>query len=138
MELTNLSALSLTESRRVWERYGLTLSHADAVMLVYQEADALGKTGRVRFGSSVLEPLARAFCDSPYIQPGDWADTLAQLTALFYDLKNETGDALDDEALIAAMAARFNGEAGGSLDALAATEPNRFFRFNAKGGRRDD
>lgn len=59
----------------------------------------------------------------------------AQLTGLFYELKNETRDRLGDDALIAAMAARFNGEAGGSPEALADTEPAWFLQFAAEGGR---
>lgn len=108
-------------------RYGLALSPTDAAMLARHEADALRQTGRVDFGGGILAPLALAFCDSPYIQPHDWPDTLAALTECFYALKNETRDRLEDEALITAMAARFNGEAGGSLDALAATEPDWFW-----------
>lgn len=137
MKLTHIPDLSLMEGRRIWEKYRLTLSHADAVMLANRETDALRQTGRVHFGDSVLEPLARAFCDSPYIQPRDWPDTLAALTDLFYALKNETRDRLGDDALIAAMSARFN-ETGGDLDALAATEPDWFLRFDAEGGKRDD
>lgn len=132
MELSNIPHSSLLERRRIWERYGLTLSPADAALLTRQEADALRQTGRIHFGDSVLEPLAQTFCDSPCIQPRDWPDTLAELTVLFYALKNETHDLLGDDALIAAMAARFNGEAGGSLDALAATEPDWFLRFDAE------
>ena len=80
----------------------------------------------------ILKKLAEAFCDFPYIQPCDWADTLAQLTELFYALKNETRDQLGDDTLIAAMAARFNGGAGGSLDALAETDPAWFLRFTGE------
>ena len=91
---------------------------------------ALRDVVRVDFGGGVLKKLAAAFCGSPYIQANNWADTLAQLTELFYALKNETRDQLGDDALIAAMAARFNGDAGGSLDALTATEPAWFLRFD--------
>ena len=111
------------------------LAHmGDAVfeLLVRRQAEALRDTGRVDFGGGVLKKLAEAFCDSPYIQPCDWADTLAQLTELFYALKNETRDQLGDDTLIAAMAARFNGDAGGSLDALAETDPAWFLRFTGE------
>lgn len=129
MKLTNPTSVSLTTGRRIWEKYGLSLSPQDAALLERREADALRQTGRIAFGS-VLRPLTEAFCDSPYIHPRDWTDTLAELIELFYALKNETHDALEDEALLIAMAARFNGEAGGSLDALAATEPAWFLRFD--------
>ena len=132
MELSFLPAAAreLTDSARVWEAWGMTISPEQAVMLVRRQAEVLRDTGRVDFGGGVLKKLAEAFCDSPYIQPCDWADTLAQLMELFYALKNETRDQLDDDALIAAMAARFNGGAGGSLDALAATESVWFLCFD--------
>ena len=132
MELSFLPAAAreLTDSARVWEAWGMTISPEQAVMLVRRQAEVLRDTGRVDFGGGVLKKLAEAFCDSPYIQPCDWADTLAQLTELFYALKNVTRDQLGDDALIAAMAARFNSDAGGSLDALAATEPAWFLRFD--------
>lgn len=118
-------------------KYGHALSPADTAMLVRRQAEALRKTGRVDFNGGILGPLALAFCDSPYIQPADWPDTLAELTALFYAFKNETCDRLGDDALIAAMAARFQA-LGGSLTALAATEPDWFSRFDTEGRWRDD
>ena len=85
----------------------------------------------IDFGGGVLKKLADAFCGSPYIQPADWAGTLAELTTIFYALKNETRDLVGDDTLIAAMAARFQ-TVGGSLEALASTEPIRFLRNTAE------
>ena len=132
MELSHLPAAAreLMDSAQVWEAWGMTISPKQAAMLVRRQAEVLRDTGRVDFGGGVLKKLAEAFCDSPYIQPCDWTDTLAQLTELFYALKNETRDQLGDDILIAAMAARFNGSAGGSLDALAETAPAWFLRFD--------
>lgn len=112
-------AKSLTQVNRLSGKFGLTLSPGDAAMLVQKQAEALRETGRVEFGGSVLPKLALAFCDSPYIQPSDWADTLAELQRLFYQLKSASDDRLGDDSLIAAMVSRFNGAAGGSLEALA-------------------
>ena len=135
-QLSNFPAAArqLMGGSRVWEKYGMTLSSGQALLLAQRQADALRASGRVDFGGGILKKLADAFCDSPYLQPADWCGTLAQLTGLFYELKNETRDRLGDDALIAAMAARFNGEAGGSPEALADTEPAWFLRFAAEGG----
>ena len=132
MELSIFSSAAheLADNPQVWEVCGMTISAEQAAMLVQHQRAALRDVGRVDFGGGVLKKLAAAFCGSPYIQANNWADTLAQLTELFYALKNETRDQLGDDALIAAMAARFNGDAGGSLDALAATEPVWFLRFD--------
>ena len=109
----------------------MVLSPRQAVMLAQHQAAALRDAERIDFGGGVLKKLADAFCGSPYIQPADWAGTLAELTTIFYSLKNETRDLLGDDALIAAMAARFHA-VGGSLEALTSTEPIRFLRNAAE------
>ena len=95
--------------------FGLTLSPAQIAALQRQEAQALCRTGRVCFGSSILPRLAAAFAGSPHIQACDWADTLGELTALFYALKSETKELLSDEELTARMVRAFDGPAQGSI-----------------------
>ena len=65
----------------------------------------------------------------------DWADTLAQLTELFYAFKFETRDALADDALLAAMRKWFDGACGGSLEALADCRAEDLFCAAQEGGR---
>ena len=132
MKLSNLPAAAgeLIAGCQVWEQFGMVLSPRQAVMLAQHQA-ALPDTGRIDFGGGGLKKLADAFCGSPYIQPADWAGTLAELTTIFYALKNETRDLVGDDALIAAMAARFQ-TVGGSPEALASTEPIRFLRNAAE------
>lgn len=130
MKLSNLPAAAgeLIAGCQVWEQFGMVLSPRQAVMLAQHQAAALL---RIDFGGGGLKKLADAFCGSPYIQPADWAGTLAELTTIFYALKNETRDLVGDDALIAAMAARFQ-TVGGLLEALASTEPIRFLRNTAE------
>lgn len=99
--------------------HGLSLSPAQTASLQRQEAQALCRTGRICFGSSILPCLAAAFAGSPHIQQSDWADMLGELTALFYALKQESADTLSDEELIARMARLFDGPAQGSPELLA-------------------
>ena len=94
--------------------FGLSLSHVQIAALQKQEGQALSRTGRVCFGKSILPRLAAAFADSPHIQARDWADTLGELTELFYALKRETQDSLSDDELIEHMVRTFNGPAQGS------------------------
>ena len=133
MKLSNLPAAAgeLIAGCQVWEQFGMVLPPRQAVMLAQHQAAALPDTGRIDFGGGVLKKLADAFCGSPYIQPADWAGTLAELTTIFYVLKNETRDLVGDDALIAAMVARFQ-TVGGSPEALASTEPIRFLRNTAE------
>lgn len=113
-------------------RTNMTLSPAQAALLVRQQQSALRETGRLAFSGGTLSALAETFCDSPFLQREEWPEVLAELTEIFYALKNETGDRLGDGTLMRAMAARFNGGAGGSLDALAATPSAWFLRFSAR------
>ena len=94
--------------------FGLILSPSQIAALQKQEGQALSRTGRVCFGKSILPRLAAAFAGSPHIQARDWADTLGELTDLFYALKRETEDALSDDELIGRMARTFDGPAQGS------------------------
>ncbi|MGN0773218.1 MAG: DUF6323 family protein [Candidatus Ventricola sp.] len=99
--------------------FGLILSPSQIAALQRQEAKALERTGRVCFGKSILPRLAAAFAGSPHIQACDWADTLVELTDLFYALKRETEDSLSDEELIGRMVRTFDGPAQGSTTLLA-------------------
>ena len=99
--------------------YGLTLTPEQAAMLVQSRNEALRQSGRVEIGEGILAPLIRAFCDSPFLSADDYAETLKELTALFYAFKNETEDRLGDAALIAYMKEAFDGPCGGSLELLA-------------------
>ena len=99
--------------------FGLILSPAQIAVLQKQEGQALSRTGRVCFGKSILPRLAAAFAGSPHIQACDWADTLGELTALFYALKRETKDSLSDDELIERMVRTFDGPAQGSTTLLA-------------------
>lgn len=94
--------------------FGLSLSPVQIAALQKQEGQALSRTGRVCFGRSILPRLAAAFAGSPHIQACDWADTLGELTELFYALKRETQDSLSDDELIERMVRTFNGPAQGS------------------------
>lgn len=98
--------------------FGLILSPSQIAALQKQEGQALSRTGRECFGKSILPRLAAAFAGSPHIQACDWADTLGELTDLFYALKRETEDALSDEELTARMARIFDGPAQGSTTLL--------------------
>ena len=99
--------------------YGLLLTPAQAMELAAMQECALSDTGRIEFGEGAAARLARALCASPYVDRATWADTLAEMTALFYALKSETHDALSDSELIDAMVRVFDGRAHGAVQVLA-------------------
>lgn len=113
------TALSLLLCNAVTTRYGLKLSETDAKELAEAQSRALKSSGRVAFAGGVVNELALAFCDSPYIEQESWADTLSELTAAFYDFKNEAMDGIDDAEAVALMKQMFDGDwCEGSLDRL--------------------
>ena len=113
------AALSLLSCNDVTGRYGLRLSETEAKALAETQNRALKSAGRVAFAGGALGELALAFCDSPYIQQDNYAETLAELIEAFYDFKSEALDEIDDAEAIALMKRMFDGEyCEGSLDRL--------------------
>lgn len=79
---------------------GLWLTQEERLALAEGRERALVDTGRVEFGGGILPALAEALCDSPYLDPADWAETLMEGQLLFYHWKAETGDLVPDRALL--------------------------------------
>ena len=109
------------------ERFGLRLSPEAYERLGEERRRALRETRRLELGEGILPALILAFCDSPYLCQDRWEESLGELQSLFYQFKNETRDALPDAELIAAMERVFEAK-GGSLTALAMTEPEALLR----------
>ena len=109
------SAARILACNEVSARFGLALSLA----LAEARQEALLETGRVEFRGGILEDLIFAFCNSPYIEQANYAETLEALAHLFYAFKNETMDKVPDAELIAAMKTAFDGPpCYGSLELL--------------------
>ena len=100
-------------------KFGLTLSHADAVELVQTRTLALRNNGRIEFKGGVINRIIQAFSDSPYISMDNYVETLHELIELFYSYKNETLDLISDIDLIEFMKTKFNGQCQGSLELLS-------------------
>lgn len=115
------AAEALSRLLPLMERYGMTLTPAQQSTLLRREREAVENTGRILLGPGVLPKLAYAFCDSPFLQREEWAQTLGELTELFYALKSDGEGFFTDDELVAEMADRFNQEAQGSLEYMAET-----------------
>ena len=125
-ELSMFSAVSaralqaeLADCNRLTEAQGLTLTEGDMRALSRRREEALRDTGRVEFTGGIFRKLAYAFCDSAYITPANYADTLSELVALFYAFKSDIEDEMTDDELIEAMQRIFDGRAQGDLTYLA-------------------
>jgi hypothetical protein len=108
----------LRDSNLLSMKYGLRLSERDIEALTNSRFSSLKETGRVEFGEGVLEKLIYAFCDSPYLEQENYAQTLAELQDAFYYFKNETLDFIADDDLIAFMKQHFDGDCEGDVGYL--------------------
>ncbi|MEG1932656.1 MAG: DUF6323 family protein, partial [Pygmaiobacter sp.] len=112
---------ALHDSNESSLRYGLALSDTEIEALVVHHQETLRECRRVEVGEGILKQLIEVFCDSPYLVPSTYAQTLTELQELFYYFKSEAGETLSDEELLTLMKERFDGEAQGSLDYLEGT-----------------
>ena len=111
------------------QQFGLSISEADAKLLVQERANALKEQQRVEFGVGILEKLIFAFCDSAYIGQNNYMDTLVRLQEIFYLYKNESMDQFSDDELLEYMRKAFDDECQGSLDYLEGTCLEKFARW---------
>ena len=114
-------------------KFGLVLSEAEITDLVASRAEALRASGRIEFGGGILPKLIEAFCDSPYIEQENYADTLAELQEAFYYFKTEAMDRFSDDELIEYMVRVFNGRAQGSAEYLSGTSLEALARYARTG-----
>jgi len=115
-------------------RFGLELTPAQAEDLVETRAATLISHGRIEFGRGVTEKLIEAFCDSQYLNTGNYAETLNELLRIFYDLKAESRDVLmvdgliSDDGIIAGIRKAFETICQGSIELLAGREGMKIAR----------
>lgn len=107
---------ALQRAREDARGYGLILTEADAAAVVRANTDALDRTGRIEFGEPLPARLLEAFASSPYLSD---AQTLCDLTEIFYECKNAVGDGVGDGELLSCMRRAFDGRCGGAADAVA-------------------
>lgn len=111
------------------EKYGLSLSEQEIAELVECRQNALSASGRVEFAGGILPKLIYAFCDSPYIDQTNYANTLAELQEAFYYYKTDSMDRFSDDELIEFMVKVFNGRAQGSTEYLIGTSLASLCRY---------
>lgn len=102
-------------------QYGLILSDNQISNLLERRKDTLKGTGRIELREGIIDKLIKEFCDSPYINQENYAQTLYELIDIFYEYKNETMDLITDDELIGFMKKSFDGIAQGDLEYLSGT-----------------
>ena len=124
-------------------RFGLELTHLQAIELVETRFMALKDTGRIEFGGGITERLIDAFCDSQYLNASNYMENLSELLEIFYYLKDETprtymtDGLISDEDIIAGMKKAFETICQGSIALLAEREGLKIVRASFPDGSPD-
>ena len=116
MEIANIKKCNEYTSK-----YGLVLSDNQISNLLERRKETLKETGRIEFREGIVDKLIKEFCDSPYINKENYAETLYELIEIFYEYKNETMDLITDDELLAFMKKSFDGICQGNLEYLSGT-----------------
>lgn len=109
------------ETNQYTSRYGLILSEEEARLIVAERGQALREQRRVEFGRGISENIIFEFCDSEFIQPEHYAETIIRLQEIFYLYKNEMMDEITDDELLHLMKEQFETLCFGDLDYLEGT-----------------
>ena len=118
-------------------KYGLVLSDNQISNIIERRKEILKETGRVELRESIIDKLIKEFCDSPYINQENYAETLYELIEIFYEYKNETMDLITDDELINFMKKSFDGICQGDLEYLSGTVMYRMRENLLKGKQLD-
>lgn len=102
-------------------QYGLILSDNQINNILERRIETLKEIGRIEFREGIIDKLIKEFCDSPYINQENYAETLYELVEIFYEYKNETMDLITDNELIKFMKKSFDEIAQGDLEYLSGT-----------------
>lgn len=116
MEIANIKKCNEYTSK-----YGLVLSDNQISNLLERRKETLKETGRIEFREGIVDKLIKEFCDSPYINKENYAETLYELIEIFYKYKNETMEIIADDELIEFMKKSFDGICQGDLEYLSGT-----------------
>ncbi|MCI2047304.1 MAG: DUF6323 family protein [Faecalibacterium sp.] len=117
------AARELPACNRIAAHYGLVLTPQQMQTLTERRFAALRRTGRIEFSGGILKALIDTFCDSPYLAPDNYEQTLIALQDLFYAHKGACREQLSDDELLAAMRLLWDKRAQGSLEYLAGVSP---------------
>lgn len=116
------NANALAKLNEATTAYGLALTEDDLHVLAAHRKEALAVNERIEFGHGILPELVAVFASSPYLEQVTYLQSLLELQDIFYRLKDEVSFPVPDEVLLLAMRAAFDGDTGGSLEALDALQ----------------
>lgn len=120
--LQNTNQLAkVTETNQYTKQFGLTLSEQDAQLILDNRKATLREQRRVEFGESIVPKIIYEFCDSNYIDQGNYVESMIRLQEIFYLYKNEMEDEITDDELLHLMKEQYEYICFGDLDYLEGT-----------------
>jgi len=131
----------LVSTNQQSQKHGLVLSERNALQIIDARNEALITTGRIELGFEIINKIIRMFCQSLYINQANYADTICELLAAFYYMKNETREQIGDDDLICIMRDSFDNRCFGSIELLIGRELEQLVAEIRSGryyGRHDD
>ncbi|MDO5569754.1 MAG: DUF6323 family protein [bacterium] len=99
-------------------KQNLTLTREQAISLVNNRNYNLKEKGRIEVGSGILDKIIYEFYDSPYLDKESYAESLEELTNIFYQYQCDFDYKLTDEQIIRYMKKHFNNSCNGSTELL--------------------
>ena len=120
-ERKQIEIANIKKCNEYTNKYGLILSDNQISNLLERRKETLKETGRIEFREGIIDKLIKEFCDSPYINQENYAETLYELIEIFYEYKNEIMDLITDDELIEFMKKSFDGICQGDLEYLSGT-----------------
>ena len=114
------------------ERYGIVLSEKDCAEIAECRSELLIENERIEVGSGAVKRIIEEFCDSGYVDPKTFKDTVQGLLECFYTIKTETDDKVDDEAVLEFLKYAFEAT-GGDVSKIYMLEAFDAFIASANG-----
>ena len=115
-------AKELMSLNKTTEEYGIVLSQKDCAEIAEFRSAALAENERIEIGIGAVKRIIEKFCDSSYIHPSNFKETVEALLECFYTIKTETNDRVNDDEALEFLRYLFEVEAGGDVAKLYDTE----------------
>jgi len=122
----------ILELNELSREYGLVLTPEDAAELSETRGKALIDNERIEIGVGAIAEIIRRFSRSRYVNEENYAYILNEVTELFYYIKTETDDKVNDGELLDDLFKRFELTCRGSVELLLGREADRIIhRINS-------
>ena len=79
---------------------GLLLTRKEVFQLCEKRDEVLVQCGRLELNGGIMEQLIDTFIDCPYITRDEFADVMEEVIEVFYTMKNECSDLIDDQTMM--------------------------------------